>query len=189
MLNGSRECFTMSKFIQTIDNLKNWIVDEFIEIKQMEFNRKTSVWKIHCKNCDAIKISTRSHIKRDTVCKKCKNKPKGQSGLEALFNIYSKRNYMSLTLKEFKDITSSNCHYCGTNPDRLYKTNITNWGYYHWLGIDQKVPGQGYTTENSLPCCKTCNWAKGKMSYEKFIKWCDNLTSYRQLIAAENAIG
>lgn len=60
----------------------------------------------------------------------------------------------TLTSEEFKSIILGDCHYCGTNQS---------------IGVDRKDNKIGYTIENSLPCCKVCNFMKGTLSYNDFI--------------------
>lgn len=38
-------------------------------------------------------------------------------------------------------------------------------------GIDRVNSKEGYTEENSVPCCSTCNKAKLDMSFEDFRAW------------------
>ena len=39
------------------------------------------------------------------------------------------------------------------------------------MGIDRKDNTLGYTLENSVPCCPTCNFAKRGLSVIEFIEW------------------
>lgn len=60
----------------------------------------------------------------------------------------------TLTSEEFESIIQGICHYCDSSQS---------------IGIDRKDNKIGYTLENSLPCCKTCNFMKGTLSYKDFI--------------------
>ena len=60
----------------------------------------------------------------------------------------------SLNLEEFTHLLGLNCHYCG-----IEKAD----------GVDRKDSKYGYTKENSLPCCWTCNCMKKTYAYEFFI--------------------
>ena len=78
-----------------------------------------------------------------------------------------KRNLkFELSFEQFAKLVKTNCHYCS------YKVKLN--------GIDRKDNALGYIEGNVLPCCKTCNVAKGTMSYEEFIKWVMRL--HRNLI-------
>jgi hypothetical protein len=61
-----------------------------------------------------------------------------------------------LTLEQFTDITSRPCYYCGDQEKPR--------------GVDRWENSLGYTINNSVPCCKTCNFMKVKMSGLDFIK-------------------
>lgn len=45
-------------------------------------------------------------------------------------------------------------------------------------GIDRIDNAKGYTIENSVTCCKRCNFAKRNMSYDEFISWGKKLGNY-----------
>ena len=38
-------------------------------------------------------------------------------------------------------------------------------------GIDRIDSSQGYTNENSVPCCTFCNFAKHTMGKDDFLAW------------------
>lgn len=99
------------------------------------------------------------------------------------------RNYpFELDLEYFKMLATSNCYYCNTAPtpnlyaakryerdtirqngtvDReLYQQKIVNVN-----GIDRVHNQLGYTKENCVACCTTCNMIKRDMSLKDFVKW------------------
>jgi hypothetical protein len=63
-----------------------------------------------------------------------------------------------LTRDEFTNIVTKPCNYCGTNIE-----NEVN-------GIDRIDSCIGYTKENSVPACETCNVMKNDLSLEEFIE-------------------
>jgi hypothetical protein len=66
-----------------------------------------------------------------------------------LVDAASKNNtILSLTKEDFDLLASQPCYYCGGD--------IKSSGY----SIDKKDPKQGYTKENSVPCCPMCNKIK-----------------------------
>jgi hypothetical protein len=73
-----------------------------------------------------------------------------------------------LTKTEFEDITARDCHYCGSSPDNLQR-HAGNLFTYN--GIDRVDNRQGYTPDNCVPCCRTCNSAKGKLGADEFLEW------------------
>ena len=68
-----------------------------------------------------------------------------------------KRNYnVDISFEEFINIISNPCVYCGEDEKRI--------------GIDRVNNKIGYTLENSVPCCATCNMMKRIMTVEEFLK-------------------
>lgn len=62
-----------------------------------------------------------------------------------------------ITLKEFIDITSRECHYCG---EKDYPCN----------GIDRVNNAFGYKKKNCVSCCKVCNRMKTNYDVDFFIR-------------------
>lgn len=103
----------------------------------------------------------------------CKRKRFHNSAIRKNYNNYKnsakdRGYYFNLTEKEFEEISSQNCHYCGSVPNREviigHDTFVIN-------GIDRKDNTKGYDVENSLPCCSICNRAKSTMTYDDFISY------------------
>lgn len=110
----------------------------------------------------------------------------GFSALTIIFTHYIKsaknRDFcFELTREQFKDITSKDCHYCGAKPSNSVakiKKNKSMNGDYIFNGIDRKDNAAGYTIENSLPCCKICNYAKRTLSYDEFIAYLNRVHNF-----------
>jgi hypothetical protein len=75
---------------------------------------------------------------------------------------------MTLTRVQFKKLTTSPCHYCGSAPSNEH---CAGYGSYLYNGLDRVDNKEGYTPKNVVPCCLRCNKAKGASSAEDFIKW------------------
>lgn len=60
-----------------------------------------------------------------------------------------------LSKDKFKNIFESPCTYCSKEQSH---------------GIDRKDNNVGYTEENCLPCCWTCNRMKGNLSVKVFLQ-------------------
>jgi hypothetical protein len=105
-------------------------------------------------------------------------KPPTVSAFNSLFLRYRaaaqrKRLQFKLTKEQFLVLVSRPCCYCGTSPETV---NRSCYGrdYYDtclYTGVDRKDNTLGYTVENSVPCCKWCNYAKGERSFEEFHRW------------------
>lgn len=69
-----------------------------------------------------------------------------------------------LTIKEFRELTSAECFYCGTEPSQIaHKTNT--FGSYLYNGIDRVDNTIGYNISNCVSCCQMCN--EWKRAYSK----------------------
>lgn len=61
------------------------------------------------------------------------------------------------------------CHYCGQPPCAPLHSSGRQLGLFN--GIDRRDNLKSYTVENSVPCCKRCNVAKGELSEGGFLSW------------------
>lgn len=80
-----------------------------------------------------------------------------------------------LTFPQAEALFIQNCHYCNSEP---YLIKITRKHSMKWNGIDRVDNKKGYTTDNVVPCCKTCNAAKHALTYAVFIEWINKLKAY-----------
>ncbi len=62
----------------------------------------------------------------------------------------------NFTETQFRKFYDGACNYCGSSPAK---------------GIDRRDNSIGYTQNNSVPCCSTCNYAKRDMSERDFLSW------------------
>jgi len=79
-----------------------------------------------------------------------------------------------LTVEQFKEITQKDCFYCGAKPSNIYKNKQSN-GKYIYNGIDRIDNNKGYAIDNIVPCCKSCNSAKGILTLQEFQDWVKRL--------------
>jgi hypothetical protein len=136
-----------------------------------------------CETCRKDKLAEwakTAHIKyKDPVEGKC----------AILFSNYrskckSKQWKFELTFEEFKNLVTSNCHYCNLEPNKsrqeraASRQNITP---IYFNGIDRKDSGEGYIHGNCLPCCEDCNKAKRSLSYEMFLSLVEKIYKHRVL--------
>ncbi len=76
-----------------------------------------------------------------------------------------------LSKDEFKKITSNKCHYCGSEPSQIQKSQSDRSDDYIYNGIDRKDNKIGYNIDNCVPCCYLCNRAKMSLDYHDFLEW------------------
>ena len=112
---------------------------------------------------------------KDKVCKTCKDNTLLVDGrtkeVGKIVRSYrysaKKRGYeWNLTDKDVQSIVEMPCEYCKVDGNP-------------YVGIDRKDNKTGYSVGNVVPCCSTCNYAKGKMGYENWNAWLDRLVTAR----------
>ena len=64
----------------------------------------------------------------------------------------------NITREQHAALLAQSCHYC------TFPLNPTS------SGLDQKIPGGGYSLDNVVPCCLMCNKIKNNhLSYEEML--------------------
>ncbi len=111
--------------------------------------------------------------------------PRGVAAANSAFKEYvfgaARRGIeFALTVDEFLSLSSSGCSYCGSAPTRI-KTTASNTGEFLCNGIDRVDNEAGYTVENCVSCCATCNRAKLAMSKSEFLAWVDRLYTHQHI--------
>jgi hypothetical protein len=84
----------------------------------------------------------------------------------------------SLTREEFYYLTQENCFYCDRSPSQILKSRTDN-GDHVYSGVDRIDNSHGYTTHNSVSCCKHCNYAKGKLAAAEFLSHIEQIFEFR----------
>lgn len=76
----------------------------------------------------------------------------------------------ALTKEQCTQLFKSPCYYCGELPKirSLAITKLKN-KLIESNGIDRLQSNLGYTVENTVACCKSCNYAKHILNYDQFI--------------------
>ena len=82
-----------------------------------------------------------------------------------------------LTREQLMERFDGNCFYCGCPPSAV--ANPRGAGEpYPYNGIDRIDNALGYTPENTVSCCATCNYAKREMGAAEFIAWARRVAEY-----------
>ena len=76
-----------------------------------------------------------------------------------------------LKRKDVERIIGKNCFYCNSKPNNIKKTKNSIDNGLIYSGIDRIDNLKDYTKDNSVPCCKVCNYAKSDMSLNDFHEW------------------
>jgi hypothetical protein len=121
-------------------------------------------------------------LRREVAAQRHRKAP-GEAGFKRLFNSYinnakERSIAFQLTKEEFRELTGLPCFYCGSVPaaikiDKRGRRTLDGWLHsrYTYNGIDRINNAQGYTYENSVPCCKRCNWGKRDLPLDQFVLW------------------
>lgn len=174
-------------------NLTGQKFGRLVVIKRVENNKQKRIqWLCKC-DCGNEKIVSSTNL-RTGKTKSCgclrrdKNHlrfslPLGLASMRIVINNYKqrakKRGYeYNLTEEQFEEITQQPCYYCGAKPDNVKKQQYCN-GAYIYNGIDRVDNAKGYTTDNVVPCCKTCNSAKGQLTMQEFKNWIDQICLFK----------
>lgn len=126
-----------------------------------------------CKQCDKpVESSYATYcidckiLKRRAVAKATKDKYQYHKQPKFRYATYKRgakrRGYcFELTIEEFSSYWNTTCSYC----------NDTIKG----IGLDRKDNTIGYTKDNVVACCTTCNMMKHTMSQKEFINKCKKI--------------
>jgi len=163
---------------------------------------KGRIWKCTC-DCGKEKEARSCSLLNGDI-KSCgclhddsakKSLPSGESGARHLYGNYvcsarKRKIDFKLSYKEFKNLTSKNCVYCGASPNYISKSyNAKNsHSFYHYNGIDRTDPSKGYTISNVEPCCKICNTMKWTLSRENFLKHIAKIFKFRRIDEKKNRL-
>lgn len=107
----------------------------------------------------------------------------GVRGFNQVFGTYKhvakKRGLeFALSKDEMRQLVTSNCFYCASPPSRIsmahYKGTLEA-SKFKYNGLDRKDNALGYTLDNVVACCYTCNRAKSNSPFEDFVKWLNKI--------------
>lgn len=140
---------------------------------------KNTWWRVKCdcgKEKDVIGTSLRQNQSTSCGCVKKKTTMPGESAKWSLYtsnkiNADRRGIVFTLSLEEFLKITGSRCHYCGIQWSSEYPKRQELNGSYKHNGIDRIDSSIGYVSDNCVPCCSICNFAKQRMTVDQFKEW------------------
>ena len=100
---------------------------------------------------------------------------KRYSNVNMYFEVYKKDAFIKninfeLTKEQFINIVNKECYYCGIIQEKGFN------------GIDKKDCYDGYILDNCVSCCEMCNFMKGTLSINVFIKKIEHILTYHNII-------
>lgn len=144
---------------------------------QTRFGDTRSLCRCDCgKECVKLNYRMRRGETQTCGCGKFPRKPPGRAAQNAaLYKMRRSAKARNLTwdLKEVDVIKMMGqpCHWCGmvrVNIGESYRVT----GSLGYNGIDRVDNGKGYTYDNSVPCCRPCNFAKHSRTVDEFLSMC-----------------
>lgn len=76
-----------------------------------------------------------------------------------------------LTYAEWYNLSQLPCYFCGEEKSNTHKSFAVGGIDFRYNGIDRLDSEKGYTHDNCVPCCSTCNMAKRKLTEVEFLAW------------------
>lgn len=145
--------------------------DDVLRIEKMK-DGKHNVYIFKCSNSPCSNEIRVTQLGRATgYCTSClsKGRPFGVIYSRVLSNAKIKGLPCDLSYGDFIDFTKTKiCVYCRHSV--TWTEHIDRKNHASSYNLDRKDPNQGYTKENLVVCCKTCNWAKNDLfSHEEFL--------------------
>jgi ribosomal protein S27E len=158
------------------------------------YKGRDTFWRCLC-DCGNERIVCGSDLRRGhsgscgCYTREKRSKGLGISSFNELLNRYrggaKRRNLkFDITPEQFKVIINKDCYYCGKIPNQVSKNRFGH-GDYIYNGIDRIDSSIGYTVENCVPCCGTCNVAKMAMSQQEFYSWIERVYNHSILKGRE----
>lgn len=84
----------------------------------------------------------------------------------------------NLTFEESVFIASQDCYYCGKAPCLVGTKKYTVNGSWLHNSVDRLDSNKGYSFDNCVPACLTCNVAKSEMTVDQYIEHCKRVVNY-----------
>lgn len=163
-----------------------------MESTESRNHNKTVMWRCVC-SCGIEAIVPSTKLKSGEIkscgCKehvRSARTPMGHSGLNKLYSDYrygakSRSLEFAVSIDEFKSIVTSNCTYCGVEPNRVTygsRGSKKEHGKFLSTGVDRIDSSKGYTVDNVVPCCSICNIAKSDLTQSEFLAWIDRIRNF-----------
>lgn len=136
-------------------------------------------WEVRTESGE-LKIVSSSILKRYTVTKEyCGAEISATNHVLGHYkHSAKKRGYnFELSREEFVALINSDCAYCGQKPSQHYTYRRDGKGIKH-NGIDRVDNTKGYTLNNCMPACATCNYAKRDLTITEYCNWLDNMADF-----------
>ena len=125
--------------------------------------------------CHKKKVHPPKSVRKPSTCEN-----RAQKDIISRYKSSAKQRgiFWSLTDQELLAKIVRECVYCGSSKGNTRKSHNKNPDIFAYTGMDRLDNSQGYTPENTVACCWTCNRAKSTMGVQEFLDWCDRIAAY-----------
>jgi nucleoside 2-deoxyribosyltransferase len=146
------------------------------------FGPNASICECACGRIDVVENISLQRGEADSCGCAASNPTAAKDRILSIYKYAARKRSLSWELSEadFYKLVEQTCHFCGAAPSNRHVVRRKEWtNEFVYGGIDRLNNEIGYTVSNSVPCCKTCNLAKGTMSAEEFIRWVHRIASHQ----------
>jgi hypothetical protein len=176
---GSKNKHPMKPIVHVGETYGSWTILAHEGVRGREGN----IWKCQCDDCGRIDMRTTSKLLGKWRGCRC-GMIVADASFHRAFRTYRRQGKIrelgfDLSLEDFKKIVTQNCSYCGQKP-ALNSYSEDSKIRIPMNGIDRKDSNLGYTVENCIPCCGTCNLAKLDYPEEFFLRWAHRMASFQR---------
>ena len=148
-------------------------------------NYQQRAWLCQCecgKEHEVLGISLKAGDTKSCGCQPHGYRTNPETIIRRCFEQYQRnaiaRNFVfELDMETFITITQGKCFYCNKLPTNPFKWSGRG-AIYLCNGIDRVDNTKGYTLQNSVPCCKTCNRIKSNMTLDHFKEWVNRVHAH-----------
>lgn len=100
-------------------------------------------------------------------------------------NAKTKNLLFELSDEQMENMFAQQCYYCGVEPNKVV-TRKNSYGSFTYNGIDRLDSSLGYTVNNVVTCCSTCNYLKSAYSKDRFLEIIQGIARHHNLCCDEN---
>lgn len=173
-------------------NREGMVIGKLTVLSEHRVEGEDAIWKVHCE-CGTEKwvnvAKVLYHFKQlgaaSCGCSRIKYElPAARLRWQAYKSGAKKRKIdFDLSFDDFMLITAQVCSYCGSEPHhkKISRRKHLQGIDFIYTGIDRVDSSKGYTKDNCVPCCLTCNRAKNDMNVTEFYKWVRRVHDYQLL--------
>ena len=168
--------------------------DRCNQLTVVKFDGEKELWLCKC-DCGNFSYVKSNHFKRGIVkscgCQKFEPKlhlrrPNNETLKLNLFQSYKdnarhRNKVFDLSKENFLEFIDRECYYCGNLPNNTNKRFLKYDKTFRYNGIDRMDNTKGYTKDNCVTCCETCNKAKLKMNIDDFKNWIKRIYEKQKL--------